>query len=869
MVLRCLTILVLCLAMAGTGLIWNSQKTELVVLTDRSQSVAGQRSKEEEWIREVERVLPDTYEMSVVSFGADTQIETKFEQPFGRFEKEVKDTNTNLEQALRFSSAYFSPDRAKQVFLLSDGQENEGDVMRMLSVLRSQGIRVDAKALESGENSDAQVSKVEIPATIYQDEQFDISVTIDSQIAKKGTLFLYVDQDILSEQIVSLEVGSNTFVFHDVAKKSGIISYRAVLVEDSGGVVQNNQKSAVATVVGQPTILIVEGLKGDARELDKMLQSTSMNTKVIDPKQIPSVLADLQTYDAITMVNVSLDAVNETQVNTLDQYVRVLGRGLVVFGGDNSYALGSYIGSDFEKMLPVESNVRNQLNVPSLALVMIVDKSGSMDDGYRGGVSKMELAKEAMQRSSDLLVEQDELGIIAFDDKTYWVSPLQPATNIDEVQELIGSIRARGGTVMKPSLQEAYKALQESNAAIKHVILLTDGEPADRGFDSIVDEMYQEGITVSGVAIGAEANAGLINYLSEIGGGRFYQTNTFDDIPSIFAKETQLSTKSYLQNRNFYPEIVNALPIIAPYTTGFPELTGFLATIAKPMANVALQSDNGMPILAQWQYGAGQVIAWTSDVKGGWTADYLSWDQGGRFFAGLVSNVLNEGHGQGYVTMIEQGGEGQVMLEVNDMDNSDTKAQVIAPSGTVYDVEMNLEKPGVFSGDVILEEEGAYTVRVTQQNGSDIVNELESGVALGYSDEYDVRRKGDITLLTDITNYSGGVMIDEINELFQTPMDPVKRLISLSKGLMIATILLFVLELILRKLQWETQAQKVIGLCKEKRDQIKITRKKISAEVQIQKQPKQSTRKEKASRRKLDKEDSVSVSEELLSRRKK
>lgn len=855
------TILLLGLSMAQMSVVWRSQQTQLIVLADRSESVQGMRARQEDMIQAIERALPAEYSMSVVGFGGDSLVESKFGESFGHLGLDVQSSQTDLEQALRFSSAYFSPDNAKQIFLMTDGQENQGDVMRILSLLRAQGIRVDGQALESNMADDAQISNIDVPSMIYEKEQFDVSVTIDAQAPKEATLYLYAGQDQMSEQVVMLEKGSNTFVFHDVANQTGMISYRAVLAE-SGGMIQNNEKSVVSKVMGPPNVLLIEGMENDAQELEQMLQAASMRTHTLQPQQLSQTIADIQTYDAIALINVNADELSVKQIEVLDRYVRVLGKGLVVFGGDNSYALGGYIGSDLETILPVESNVRNKLNVPSMAMVMIVDQSGSMD-GMQTGLSKMDLAKEAMARSVELFIPQDEIGIIAFDDKTYWVSELQKAENIEAIQERIGSIRASGGTVMGPSLAEALRALKESTASIKHVILLTDGQPADRGFESVVEEMLEEGITLSGVAVGADANSFLLEHLSDLGEGRFYQTHSFDSIPSIFAKETQLTTRSYLQNRIFHPEIVQNHELISSFGEGFPKLTGFLATIPKPMANVILQSDNGMPILAQWQYGAGTVAAWTSDVQGRWTEDFLLWDRGGAFFAGLIGGSLRQNSEQGYVDMKGQGKTGQILLEVDGMDDVKTEAEIISPSGESIHVPMRLEKPGQFAAEIPLEAEGAYTAVVRQSKNGQVVNQIENGIAISYSDEYDTRRKEDIAVLQDIVRYTGGNMIKNSDELFSHPMEAVRKQIDISSGLLWTAFALFMIELVLRKLQWEAKVQAWIDTWKQNHPQRQAKAPVASSSEAVQAPPLQ-----KGKKKIKQQEPKKDLGGELLKRRK-
>ncbi len=638
--LRSLSVILLTLAMAGAGVVLRGRNSQLIVLADRSESMESHREEQEEWIRSLRESMPGNYSLAVVSFGGDSRVEAGFEgEGFGGFGAQIDRDVTDYEQAIRFASALFAGEAAKQALLLTDGQDNRGDAGNVAALLGAQGIRVDARLFEQQSGDDAQISRVEVPETVYQNEKFEIIVEIDSEIEKRAALLLYSGADLMSSREVNLQKGLNSFVFEDVAQNTGLVDYRALL-QETGGSVRNNRRSTVARVLGAPRVLLVEGNEGEGDEMREMLLAVSVTPEVAPVQALPRTAAGLQQYDAVIFANVNADDLLPEQVSGLDHFVKTLGRGFVALGGDNSFALGSYIGSGLEEILPVESNVRNKLDVPSLALVLAIDHSGSMAESS-GGISRLALARESAQRAVEQLTPKDQIGVIAFDDTAKWVAELQSAENAPDVIGLIGGIRTGGGTMMYSSINEAYSALKNSDAAIKHLILLTDGQPADSGFESLAAQMKQDHITVSGVAMGADANDALLYRLSQLGGGRFYHVDAGDNIPSIFAKETQLSTQSYLQNRTFYPELFMSSPMTAPFDEGFPPLTGFLATVAKPTATVALRSDNDLPVLAHWQYGAGQAAAWTSDVDGGWSGSFLEWGDAPGFFGGFVSNVLS------------------------------------------------------------------------------------------------------------------------------------------------------------------------------------------------------------------------------------
>src|SRR5258707_9223719 len=122
-------------------------------------------------------------------------------------------------------------------------------------------------------------------------------------------------------------------------------------------------------------------------------------------------------------------------------YVRDLGGGLIMTGGDQSFGRGGYYKTTIEEILPVRSDFEKEKEKPSLAMVLIIDKSGSM------GGEKIELAKDAAKSAVELLGAGDKIGVIAFEGDYYWVSDLQPAANKGRIIDDISRIEAGGGTV--------------------------------------------------------------------------------------------------------------------------------------------------------------------------------------------------------------------------------------------------------------------------------------------------------------------------------------------------------------------------------------------------------------------------------------
>ena len=122
-----------------------------------------------------------------------------------------------------------------------------------------------------------------------------------------------------------------------------------------------------------------------------------MQVDVRPPQGMPDALADLQNYELLILSNVPATALSMRQMEVARTYVQDLGGGLIMLGGDQSFGLGGYYKTVLEEILPVRSDFEKEKEKPSLAMVLVIDKSGSM------GGEKIEMAKEAAKSAVELL----------------------------------------------------------------------------------------------------------------------------------------------------------------------------------------------------------------------------------------------------------------------------------------------------------------------------------------------------------------------------------------------------------------------------------------------------------------------------------
>lgn len=796
--LRYLLIVLTVLCLAGTGLPGKTGEKMAWILVDASASMDNRQTEATNLIREALAAREEGQRVGVIAFGQDAMVETPLsESPdYTGITTAVDASASDLNNALALAGALLPSDAAGGIAVISDGLVETAES----AALQSRGVAVNTLKLSEDQKDDAQITRLQIPGTAYQGQSISVTVTVHATKACNATVVLSANRSPTATREVSLRKGENTFIFQEVAAQPGVVAYEAQVIMPGDGVSQNDRAGAYITVSGAPNILIVEGRTGAGSELGKILIAAGMKTEIVSPKMMPNSGTDLRAYHGIALVNVDADSLTERQLSALDTAIREFGVGMAVFGGDSSYALGGYRGSALEDMLPVTIDVKNKMELPSTALILAIDKSGSMADGQYG-VSRIEVAKEAACRAVEVLTEQDQAGVIAFDDAGKWVVPLTYASDIAAIQERIGTIRADGGTAFFTPLAMAYDALKSVSAQHKHIIFLTDGESGDTGYEALAEDMAAEGITLTTVAVGGGADIAGLKRLAETGGGRAYAAGEFDNVPKIFTRETMMIAGTYVQNRTFTPVVTDES--LTDYS-GFPTLDGYLATTEKALATVSLVSDREDPILAWWQYGAGRTLCWTSDVQGAWSEKFLAWEDATAFFGGLISHIL---------PVREQAGEMQMENEQliytaqQAVDGAQVSAQILAPDGAMEEIVLEQTAPTRYEAAVETGQTGAYAVQIEMKKDGETIATLDGGAVTPYSREYDLCMK-DAGALEELSRTTGGASVETGAELLSFPETSVLTRKNLQPYFLWAALILLVADIGQTRLNWEKTARK-------------------------------------------------------------
>lgn len=829
--LRVLILALLVLAVAGAQIHRPVRQLAVAFLVDASDSVSpAAREQATGFIRAALAAMPDGDEAAVVVFGKDALVERTAgaARTLPDLASVPITTRTDIAEAVQLGLALLPGDRQKRLVLLSDGQPNEGNALQAAELAAARGVPLDVVPIGgSAPGPEVLLSRVEAPSPIRQGQQFELTVVVESNVATTARLRVLDDTGVLYDQNIALQPGPTTVAVPVRAGQPGFRRFRAIVEAAEDGRSQNNEAAAFTLVEGPPQVLVVvdPASATEAEPLLQALEAAQMKVQVVAPGEVPQELTRLAAFDSVVLVNVTAESLPRATMEILPTFVRDLGHGLVMVGGPQSFGAGGWLRTPVEQALPVEMEVRPKEQQANIALVLAVDKSGSMgrchcDDPnnarqqaqrLESGLPKVEIAKDAVLQASFALGQMDFVGVVAFDSSAHWSLRPAPFPGEAAIEQAIAPIEANGQTNIFAGLDAAEGSLRQVPARVKHIILLTDGWSRAGDYQALAERLAAEGITLSVVAAGRGSADQDLQRLAERGGGKFYQAADIGDVPQIFLKETIRAAGRYVIEEPFLPASATPSRILRGIDpTRLPPLLGYNGTTPKPAATVALLTPQEDPLLAQWRYGLGRTVAWTSDLSGRWAGDWIAWPQFGDFAAQLVGWTLPDPQSPRLdVQAGIEGGDAVIRAVATDEQGQprnflETTAQIIGPDLEAITAELPQTAVGQYETRLSLDTVGAYLVTVTQR-GDD--GEPVAGATLGlvvpYSPEYRLLAP-DTTLLRQLAATSGGrVLAAEVAQapaVFEHPPQPVTRSTDLWPPLLVLAVLLFPLDVAVRRL---------------------------------------------------------------------
>lgn len=834
--LRCGLLLLVILALAGMQLHLTSNQLTAVFVMDVSDSVSAQdRAAGEEIIRQSVAEMPTGDQAAIVIFGEEALVERLASEEHGLADitSVPVSTRTDIAEAMQLAMALFPNEGSKRIVLLSDGRENVQQAVKQAEVAALQHIELSYIPLgNQNQDGEVQVESLKSPSEARFGQDFDLEINILSSLKTGAELQVFGDDNLIYNREINLQAGNNLFNVTIEKAQTGFHRYRAIVIPDQDKLLQNNEASAFTFIQGPPNILVVEGIRGEADNLVQSLSSAEMRVTTVSPGEMPTTLPEMALYDVIVLVNVSAPSLPAGSMQALPVFVRDLGRGLLTIGGQQAYGAGGYLRTPLEEILPVTMDVKSKDRAVNLALVLAVDKSGSMgrchcDDPdlnqtyvrQEVGQPKVDIAKEAVMRSANALGSQDYLGVVSFDSQAHWALELGSLPDQSSIENSIGPISAGGQTNMQAGMQAAFEALQGVDAGRKHVIMLTDGWTHSGDLSGLVNSMNKAGITVSFVAAGG-GSALYLQGLADLGGGRYYPARDMLSVPDIFLKETVQSVGQYIIEEPFYPLPGNISPILRGLDEKLlPALQGYNGTTAKRTARLDLLTPRGDPLLATWQFGLGKTAAWTSDLKGQWASEWVDWDKFPRFSAQTVNWLLPASRTAGLEARAELKDKGVLLhLDAKDeqghtLNNLIAQVKVINPDLETEEIVLKQIGAGQYETLAGLDKPGTYLMTFSANQDILPIGQTTLGLVVPYSPEY---RSGGINnaLLERLAELTGGDLLGGPAQAFLHNLSSQRSAREIWHTLLLIVAFLFPLDVAIRRLiftqrDWQEFRKKV------------------------------------------------------------
>ena len=743
--LRSMLILILGLALSDPQLMKHSNQVNVFFCLDVSESIPReQKMAAEAFVKKAAAEMKSEDQSGLIVFGKNASVEVSlrsdFEPPIIR--SAVNSNYTNIYNALQLAVGRLSQKGKNKIVIFSDGNENLQHGLDMAHLAGSLGIEIYPVPLASwfGKN-EAYIKAIETPPHVALETPFEIRLAVISATENQAQLVLVRNDEMLVQRSIELQAGINMLTFADTLAESGLYLYKAILNSSEDTFFQNNEGLSFTKGTRKSEILYVTDESGGSKYLAQSLNVQGLD---LDQKQISDIGSTIHgfvNYNAIILDNISARSISFATMEQIEKYVKDMGGGLIMIGGDNSFGAGYYKKTPVERALPVFMDVPTDVQLSELVLIFVVDKSSSMATSYKDK-SKLEMAKIAAFSAVEMLNPIDSVGIVTFDTEFEWIVPLTRAVKRQMIADKLSQVMEGGGTDLYPALEDAHRMLRRFESKRKHVIVLSDGETEEADFQSLVQAMSTSGISISTVAIGKGSHVALMKSIAEWGKGRAYYTDDPNSIPKIFTGETKIITKKIITEKTVQPFVSISNEMLQGIENDdLPLIYGQVVTYPKPGASVVIETPQG-PLLAAWQYGLGRSIAFTSDLSNRWGKDWVLWDHYGRFTSQMVKWVQRkEAHRSFFATIDRAGEKGTFTVDITSDQNRfanhlDLNANVLLPSGQKQTVALDQIAPGRYRCSFPAGEIGAYFFTIFGNESLPAAIPRVFGFGIPYTEEF-------------------------------------------------------------------------------------------------------------------------------------
>lgn len=776
----------------------------VVYAVDVSDSVDQSTDEALDFVARTVVEKPEEDEAGLIVFARNAAVELPPRQSFpfdNALNARVPRDATNIEQTLSLAAAMLKEENRGRIVLISDGTETSGHMREVLDDLKSREIAVDVLPIEYRYDSEVLLERLDLPRYVKIGENYEADIVLTSRKAGSGRLILQENGQEVYNEPIDFPAGKKRVTLPIKLREPGYYEYTATIRPDEGldHVKANNSVRNFIFIEGEGKVLLVYDPDDelDRGPLVNALQSGKRYVEQMPSVDFPRTSLSLMSYDAIVFNNVPADHFDSVQMQAVHDAVYHLGIGFLMVGGQNSFGPGGYHHTPIEEALPVSMDITKKKVLPKGALVIILHTC----EFPEGNTWAKRITKQAIK----VLGDQDEVGAIGYDFQTgeNWIFELTPAGEYDALVPKINGAEIGDMPNFDTTMQMGLNALKKSDAAAKHMIIISDGDPPLPP-PAMLKDFRDSVVSVSTVAVFPHSGRDIqtMQTIASVTRGRFYFPGDPNQLPSIFIKEAKTLKRSMIQNKTITPEL-NYPDQIVDGIDALPPLHGYVLASPKPQATTVLrvpEEEEGEvdPILSIWRYGLGMAAAFTSDFSPNWGKDWTGWDKLKPFLQQTmirVSRVREQGHlrmwtyinGSDGVIVVEDFHPDQAFLDVravvSRLDAGGSRSGPVRESsvevGSIDAAEVQKTKtefrnaesigldsagnitvkleqigPRRYQATVPLSGQGRYQVMAVAQAG-DRRETVQGGMIVPYSPEY-LRFESNHVALQEIAQKTGG-----------------------------------------------------------------------------------------------------------------
>src|SRR5215468_9732822 len=648
---RLALLLLILFALCGLAVKLPSRNGTIVVVADRSLSMPqGAEAAEREAIDLIGRAMTSDDRLAVVSFGQSAAIERSPQTgAFAGFTNEVGRDASNLTEAIEKALALIPQNSPGKILVISDGRWTGKEPAMAASKAAARGVSIDYRSLQRSSANDLAIAQIDSPVAVTPGEAFMITAWVKSPFQQEITYELRRGGQILAAGKTNASGGLNRLTFRDLAGEPGAQGYT---IKVSGGgddpVPENNSAKVLIGVQGPRPLLLVTSSPNSG--LARLLSAGGMKIIVAGPDDCDWSLDSLAQYSGVLIENVPAEKITERGMESIASWVSEAGAGLMMTGGRHAYGPGGYFKSPLEPVLPVSMELRQEHRKLALAIVVAMDRSGSMGVSVGGGRTKMDLADLAAAQVLDMLSPMDEFGVVAVDSASHIIAELRKVDQSKSVRNRILKVDSGGGGIfIFEALTTAADMLLKAESGTRHIILFADAADSEEPgkYRELLQQCEQSGVTVSVIGLGkpTDVDADLLRDIAKRGGGQIFFTERAEELPRLFAQDTIIVARSMFLDQPAPIQFTGGLiTLTGKQFTGLPSVGGYNLTYLRPKANLAAVTTDEYkaPVVASWQAGGGRVLCYLGEADGQYAGAVAGWKDAGDFFTSLARWVAGD-----------------------------------------------------------------------------------------------------------------------------------------------------------------------------------------------------------------------------------